>query len=321
MKKGTLKKSVVAFDEATHTYQAKGRNPQGITPIVSWVFAKTYDGIPEHVLQLAAEHGTNVHHACQLWDTADLVTEEYRREVEAYKELKERSRLTTLANEYTCDVYDAECGYDFASQIDVVFQPDLSGSFPLADIKTTSQLHIANVTLQLSIYAFMFEHLNKGKRAGRLFAIWLPKEQYGNPDIVEVQRIPSDMVEYILQQYINDGDADKCAELVRRYVGTPTTTEKWLPANFKDVELEIVRIEEEAKRLDARSKELRSGLLALMAEHNVKKYDGEHITLTRKEASTRQTLDTAKVKALYPEVYAECIKESKTSESLLLKIK
>ena len=321
MKKQTLKKSVVAFDEATHTYQAKGRNPQGITPIVNWVFNKTYDGIPEHVLQLAAEHGTNVHHACQLWDTADLVMEDYKREVEAYKELKERSQLTTLANEYTCDVYDAECGYDFASQIDIVFQPDLSGCFPLADIKTTSQLHIENVTLQLSIYAFMFEQLNKGKRAGRLFAIWLPKEQYGQPDIVEVQRIPSDMVEHILQQYINDGDADKCAELVRRFVGSAPTTENWLPANIKDVELEIVRIEEEAKKLDARSKELRAGLLALMVEHNVKKYDGEHITLTRKEAGTRQTLDTAKVKSLYPEVYAECLKESKTSESLLLKIK
>ena len=321
MKKETLKKSVVAFDEATHTYKAKGRTPQGITPIVNWVFAKTYDGIPEHVLQLAAEHGTNVHHACQLWDTADLVMEDYKREVEAYKELKERSQLTTLANEYTCDVYDAECGYDFASQIDIVFQPDLSGCFPLADIKTTSQLHVENVTLQLSIYAFMFEQLNKGKRAGRLFAIWLPKEQYGQPDIVEVQRIPSDMVEYILQQYVNDGDAYKCAEVVRRYVGTPTTTENWLPANIKDVELEIVRIEEEAKKLDARSKELRAGLLALMVEHNVKKYDGEHITLTRKEAGTRQTLDTAKVKSLYPEVYAECLKESKTSESLLLKIK
>ena len=321
MKKETLKESVVSFDETTHTYKSKGRNPQGITPIVNWVFAKTYDGIPEHVLQLAAEHGTNVHHACQLWDTADLVVEDYKREVEAYKELKERSQLTTLANEYTCDVYDAECGYDFASQIDIVFQPDLSGCFPLADIKTTSQLHIENVTLQLSIYAFMFEQLNKGKRAGRLFAIWLPKEQYGQPDIVEVQRIPSDMVEYILQQYVNDGDAYKCAEVVRSYVGTAPTTENWLPANIKDVELEIVRIEEEAKKLDARSKELRAGLLALMVEHNVKKYDGEHITLTRKEAGTRQTLDTAKVKSLYPEVYAECLKESKTSESLLLKIK
>lgn len=321
MKKETLKKSVVAFDEATHTYQAKGRNPQGITPIVNWVFNKTYDGIPEHVLQLAAEHGTNVHHACQLWDTADLVMEDYKREVEAYKELKERSQLTTLANEYTCDVYDAKLGYDLASQIDIVFQPDLSGCFPLADIKTTSQLHVENVTLQLSIYAYMFEQLNKGKRAGRLFAIWLPKEQYGNPDIVEVQRIPSNIVEDIITQYIYDVNAEDCAQMVRRYVGTPTTTENWLPANIKDVELEIVRIEEEAKKLDARSKELRAGLLALMVEHNVKKYDGEHITLTRKEAGTRQTLDTAKVKSLYPDVYAECLKESKTNESLLLKIK
>lgn len=321
MKKETLKKSVVSFDEVTHTYQAKGRNPQGITPIVNWVFNKTYDGIPEHVLQLAAEHGTNVHHACQLWDTADLVVEDYRREVEAYKELKERLLLTTLANEYTCDVYVPEVDVDLASQIDIVFQPDASGCFPLADIKTTSQLHIENVTLQLSIYSYMFEQLNKGKHAGRLFAIWLPKEQYGRPDIVEVQRVPDDIIESIMYQYTHDGNAEWCAEQVRRYVNTPATTENWLPANIKDVELEIVRIEEEAKKLDARSKELRAGLLALMVEHNVKKYDGEHITLTRKEAGTRQALDTAKVKSLYPDVYAECLKESKTSESLLLKIK
>jgi hypothetical protein len=58
-----------------------------------------------------------------------------------------------------------------------------------------------------------------------------------------------------------------------------------------------------------------------MQQNNVKKWEGEHIVLTRKEASVRTTLDTAKVKSQYPDVYAACCKESKTSESLMIKIK
>ena len=72
--------------------------------------------------------------------------------------------------------------------------------------------------------------------------------------------------------------------------------------------------------MEAQEKEMKAGLLKLMQENNVKKWTGEHITLTRKDGGTRITLDSKKVQNEYPEVYCDCIKESKYSESLIVKI-
>lgn len=309
-----LNESRVVFQEESHTYDLDGKKLHGVTDIVKWVFDETYDGIPADVLKRAAERGTAVHKACELFDIMGIVSPMEEREVDAYRELCEANGLKALESEYLVSNETTT-----ASSIDKVFEPT-GDEYPLADIKGTSQYHEENVALQLSIYAYLFERQNVGKRAGRLMCIWLPREQYGQPRLFDVLRIPADQVEFIMEQFDNGGDPVKCQQIVRSYL-TPATTEDWLPANIKQVELEVVQIEQETKRLEARSKELRAGLLELMQEHDVKKWEGEHIVLTRKEASVRTTLDTAKVKSKYPDVYAECTKESKTSESLMIKIK
>lgn len=309
-----LNESRVVFQMESHTYDLDGKKLHGVTDIVKWVFNETYAGIPADVLQRAADRGTAVHTACELWDEFGIVPPMEEREVDAYRELCEANGLKALTSEYLVSNETTT-----ASSIDKVFEPK-GDEYPLADIKGTSQYHEENVALQLSIYAYLFERQNEGKRAGRLMCIWLPREQYGQPRLFDVPRIPADKAEYIMEQYDNGGDPVECQKIVRSYL-TPATTEDWLPANIKQVELEVVQIEQEAKRLEARSKELRAGLLELMQQNNVKKWEGEHIVLTRKEGSVRTTLDTAKVKNQYPYIYAACCKESKTSESLMIKIK
>ena len=75
--------------------------------------------------------------------------------------------------------------------------------------------------------------------------IWLPREQYGQPRLFDVPRIPADQVEFIMEQFDEGGDPVACQQIVRSYL-TPATTEDWLPANIKQVELEVVQIEQEA---------------------------------------------------------------------------
>ena len=58
-----------------------------------------------------------------------------------------------------------------------------------------------------------------------------------------------------------------------------------------------------------------------MQEKGVKKFETDTLTLTVKESYTRDTVDSAKLKASYPEVYAECKKTSTVKESLTIKIK
>ena len=195
--------------------------------------------------------------------------------------------------------------------------------YSLADIKTTSKIHKDNVALQLSIYAYLFEKCNKGKKVGRLFVIWLPKEQYGKAELMELKRIGSADCKKIVKAYVAKEDATPYRE--KYFGGVEASTEiepieEAMPANLKDAEDEIIKIETQLKQMEERKKELKEGLYELMVQHNVKKWQSKRLQIVRKLESTRESIDTAKVKKQYPEVYAECLKTSKVKGSITINI-
>lgn len=311
-----LKKSPVIFDEAAHTYTLDGVRLSGVTAIVKWMFPDTYKDIPQSVLDKAAEHGSLVHKKCEQYDNCGFGDD--LPEVKEYIRLKAENGLTTAENEYLVD--DAK---NIASSIDVVFDKDDKGCYPLADIKTTSKIHKDNVSLQLSIYAYLFEKCNKGKKAGKLFIIWLPKEIYGKAELMELNRIPSKDCKKIVEAYIAKEDSTPYREKLFGYVESSTDVEaieEELPATLKDAEDEIVKIELQLKQMEERRKELKEGLYNLMVQHNVKKWKSDKIQIVRKLESIRESIDTAKVKKEYPEIYKECIKVSKVKGSITINV-
>lgn len=333
-----LKKSEVVFDEAKHQYHLNGEQLGGVTPIVKWVYPDTYKDIPESVLQKAAEHGSLVHKACQLYNEAGIA-DDAEPQVADYIKLITSASLEPIASEYTVSE-----NKHIASQIDVVYKGSGKGNYILADIKTTSAIHVPNVTLQLSIYAWLFEMQNPGAYSESLLVVWLPKVIYGSPRLMELKRIPAEVCEKVVKSYVetmqSDMDYEQKREAGAEWAGViakelgekvpeatdkpapepPATTDE-LPAQFAEVEKEIIKIEQESKKLQDRSKELRAGLLEQMQKHNVKKWVSEHLELTRKAASTRTSVDSTKLKKNYPEIYAKVIKTSNVAESLTLKIK
>lgn len=311
-----FKQSPVTFDEAAHTYTLEGVRLSGVTAIVKWMFPDTYKDIPQSVLEKAAEHGSLIHKKCEQYDNCGFGDD--LPEVRDYVRLKRENGLTTIENEYLVDD-----GKEIASSIDVVFDKDESGMYSLADIKTTSKIHKDNVTLQLSIYAYLFEKCNKGKKVGRLFVIWLPKEQYGTAELMELGRIGSADCKKIVKAYIAKEDATPYRE--KYFGGVEASTEiepieEALPATLKDAEDEIIKIETKLKQMEERKKELKEGLYELMVQHNVKKWQSEKLQIIRKLESTRESVDTAKVKKQYPEVYADCLKVSKVKGSITINI-
>ena len=310
-----LYKSEVTFDKGTHAYNLRGNTLKGVTPIVRWLFPDTYEDIPQSVLDKAAEYGSLVHAKCELYDT--LGVNDGSREVEAYIRLKESERLTTIANEYLIDD-----GENIASSIDVVFDKEDNGTYPLADIKTTSKVHKDNVRLQLSIYACLFERCNKDKKAGRLLVIWLPKEKYGDPTVIELERIPADDCEKIIRAYLNGEDSTPYRDM---YFGKGDAKEmelieETLPATLSDVEDEIIKIKLDLKQMEERKKDLESGLYDLMVKHNVKKWQSDKIQIIRKLDAERESVDTARLKKEHPNVYLDCKKISKVKGSITINI-
>ena len=316
MSKIELKKSPVIFDEGAHTYTLDGVRLSGVTAIVKWLFPDTYKDIPQAVLDKAAEHGSLIHKKCEQYDSCGFGDD--LQEVKEYIRLKQENGLQTAENEYLVDD-----GKNIASSIDVVFEKDENGCYPLADIKTTSKIHRNNVSLQLSIYAYLFEKCNKGKKAGKLYVIWLPKEQYGQAELMELDRISAADCKKIIKAYLANEDSTPYRE---EYFGSKENAteiepiEEALPATLKDAEDEIIKIETQLKQMEDRKKELKEGLYNLMVEHNVKKWQSERLQLIRKLDSTRESVDTAKVKKMYPDVYKECLKVSKVKGSLTINV-
>lgn len=307
MKNTKLYKSPVVFDGEHHSYTLNGKLLSGVTPIINWLFPKTYDGISKAVLQSAATYGTMVHHACELADDMGIVNE-YTKQ---YKELLEANGLKAACSEYL--VSDEK---SIASAIDKVFEDD-----SLGDIKTTSKVHWANVQVQLSIYAWLYE-MQTGRKANKLFVIWLPKPRYGEAMLKEVERIPASVCQYVVDNYIAGMEPfGAMAALCQYLMVEPKKHQQGeIPDHWQSVIDELVLVKQQLDKLTEREKELKSSILSGMHSHGDDKWATDLIQISRVAASERVTIDTKALQAAEPEVYEKYKKTSKVAESLRYKL-
>lgn len=315
MKKVVLRQSDVTFDRNSHTYLLYGNKLKGVTPIVRWMFPDTYLAIPDEVLAKAAEYGSLIHSKLEMYDSTGIKDDECQ-PLKDYIDLKEKYGIDVHLSEYLVDD-----GQNIASSIDKVFERDEKGRWPLADVKTTSQIHVNNVRLQLSIYAYLFELCNPGQEAGRLYVIWLPKPQYGKADVMELERVPSDTCKDIIRAYLKGEDSSQFESLWD--IGKVKTEgiEEDLPERYLDVETELRDIMEKEKELAARKTELKEFLMAEMIACGVRKWSTDNMTITKKAGGVKLTVDSKKLKAEYNDAYLACVKTSTFKESIEIKQK
>lgn len=295
-----LQDSGVSFDAEAHRYFLNGNELSGITGILhKHIFPDQYKDIPQFILDRAAERGTMVHESIELLD-AGFEPAESTPEIENYKRIKADNGLKTIANEYI--VTDGE---HFASGIDLVFTNG-GKNIILADIKTTSVLNKEYVAWQLSIYAYFFELQNPDLKVSKLYALWLRGDK---SEFAEVERIDTATIKDLLQ----------CEVEGRKFINPLAKADAKVPAEIKNAEMAVYTLVTQIKELTEQKKQLSEGLLKLMQDNDVKSFKGEHITLSRKAASTREDIDKKKLKEEYPEVYAACVKTTNISESLQIR--
>ena len=304
-----LKESPVLFNEDGHTYTLNGNVLNGVTPIIAWLFPETYRGIPLSVLENAAAYGTLIHKKCELADSMGIVDDDV---VRNYKELLELKGLKPVVSEYL--VSDE---HRIASCIDKVFE-----GMDIGDIKTTSKVHIPNVTMQLSIYAWLMELQNPHVKVGRLYCIWLPKPQYGVPDIIELERVSADVCKEIVDIWANGGDVLNARTLL---AGVGFEFEKAramgdIPEALTDLMDELIAISETKKQIEEREKAIKEVVLSQMQKDCVDSWSNDLIQFTRKAAYERVSLDSTALKKKMPEVYESFKKVTKVAESLTYKV-
>ena len=309
MKNMNLPECPVVFDIEHHTYHLNDKQLSGVTAIIKWLFPDTYARIPESVLMRAAEYGTLIHSKCELADSMGIVDEPI---VKEYQRIIKDAGLEVAYSEYLVSDNQA-----IASSIDKVFTDD-----SLGDIKTTSQVHEANVTLQLSIYAYLYE-LQTGRKANKLYLIWLPKPQYGKPLVKELQRIPTDVCKYIVEVYAAQGDPLNALAVLSSYL--PVTTEHnrvkgEIPDGVQVIVDELMMVKHQLDELIAREKELKKQVLEAMQGVGEDTWSNDLIQITRKAAYERESVDTNGLKADHPDIYKQYKKTTEVAESLTYKL-
>lgn len=308
MKEIELKKSPVIFNEDEHTYTLDGKTLSGVTPIVAWLFPETYKGIPESILAQAAQYGGMIHKKIELADSMGIVDDPL---VQAYIDIKEEKGVKTIANEFL--VSDEK---RIASSIDLLMEGN-----DIWDAKTTSKVHIPNVTIQTSIYAWLFE-MQTGEKAGNLYCLWLPKPQYGQPDLIPLKRVSPEICRQIVEIWANGGDYMVARALLDEigFEFEHQRTEGDIPAGLQDLMDELIQIKTAKDQLDEREKAIKQVILTQMQKDGVDKMGNDLIEFSRKAAYTRISIDGNLLKEKDPDLYDECAKIVNVNESLTYKV-
>ena len=308
MKRIELKDSGVVFNAEDHTYLLGEKYLSGVTPVLQRQFFPTeFEGIPGHIVDAAAEYGTEVHISCEDFDAN--WNNDGTQEVADYIQICKDYSLTHEASEYT--VTD---GKEYASQIDKVYRVS-DDTFDLGDIKTYGQMtddKLQKARWQLSIYAYLFELQNKKAKVRNLFVIHLRNKQKKDgswdhiSEIIFVNRIQSDICEDLL-----------ATDLKGEQVANPYG----IPEEYKSQETIIRDLIQTKAAIEEKLNGIKAKILADMTAKNVKTWATETMRLTRKLPSQRSSFNLALFKTDHPEFdYDKYMRISEVSGSLSIAV-
>lgn len=298
MKKQKLNNSGVVFNADEHTYTLDGKQLSGITSLLHRViFPDMYSGVPEATLANAASRGTLIHKTIEDFHSSGLDLGDT--ELEQYQTLLGDRVNDWIANEYL--VTDNE---KYASAIDLVYTH--GNNISLADIKTVSKMdnqYVEYCSWQLSIYSRFFETQNPGLKVDELFVIWLPKEIYGKPKLVKIERKSDEELDRLFE-------ADAKGEVLTTRVAV---SELNVPEQMQNDALALfMAISDMTKRFN----DIKAALLKMMQENNIEETTIGNLKLKRKRSYTRESIDTSKLKKDLPDIAEKYKKLTTVSESL-----
>lgn len=290
----------VKFNKKNHTYTLTKENGEkydlvsvttllkkhGITP--------DYSNVNESVLKAKAERGSVIHEELEQYINHKQIG--FTGELEQFIEVCKTKKILPSKSEFM--VWNDE----IAGTVDVAGIID--GQTFLGDFKTTSTLHREAVAWQLSLYAYLL-----GETFDKLLCIHFPDEETCN--VVEIQPIAIEEIERLLE-------CERNCELYQK---------KTLELDTASCE-KIITIQQELKTLDERKKQLeqtesdlKKMLIEKMEETGVKSVDNDYFKITYIAPSTRETLDSARLKKEMPEIASQYAKTTAIKASVRITLK
>lgn len=294
------------FKEDTHEYFLGDKKLISVTQLMQkHGLAPNYRDVPSEVLRAKAERGSLVHKEIEEYIKNGSVgfTTELSNFINAIKE----NNTEVLQSEFKVynDIVAGTCDLVLAKEHLII-----------ADIKTTATLHMDAVSWQLSIYAYLYwlnhdlniklSSLDYNTTKGQAYHF----DKDSNLKIVDIQLKPFEEIDRLME----------CERKGETYQPPAPTTDDQL-TKLVEVETLIKSIEEQKKQAEEQAKELRTALMEAMEKQGVKTFENDRIKITYVAPSTRQSVDSAKLKKEQPSIYEQYLKTSEVKASLKITLR
>ena len=294
----------IMFNEETHQYINinDGREFISVTQLMQkHNLSPNYSNISETVLSAKAERGKLIHKEIEEYIKANFVG--FTPEVSNFINYVNENNVKCLASEMILhnDIVAGTC--------DLILNYG-TGSYTIADIKTTSTIHKDAVSWQLSIYAYLTGNpiVNKGQvfhfnEDGDLKVVDIPLKSYEEIDkLMECERkgeIYNANNNELVSQVISNEDLQK----------------------LSDLESYIKYIDAQKKEAEAKEEELKSAILSKMEEKGLISLDFENLKLTVVGSVEKKMIDSVRLKKEMPEIAEKYTKTSVSKSYLKITIK
>lgn len=305
----------IDFNKKLHTYAVDG-NIASIS--VTELLAKhgispDYSAVPKATLKESAKRGTEIHK-----DIEDYCNNNCY--VPKTKQGQDFATWTDL--NVDCAVAEQMlafewCGMTICGTCDVMgFLKD--GSLFIGDHKTTSTFHKESVSWQVSILDYFARQLNgqsvngnmiNWKGATKFYCFWYNGDN--EMQVKELDKIEDTEIERLFAcEYHNE-----------HYQRPTLIVEEELKLAVEQAETMLAEINAKQKEAEQSAKILREMIVKQMERQGIKTWETDKVRLTYIPAQDRLSVDSKKLKELYPLAYSNCQKLTTVSSQVRIKIK
>ena len=296
------------FYEATHQYfLVDVKTGEVIKELISVTtllkkhgLSPDYSAVPSDTLKAKAEYGSLVHKELEQYIKHGEIG--FTQELQNFIEYNKTSNFALLDSEFIVHNDIVAGTVDLLGGAGLIDDEYLI----MGDFKTTATLHKETVSWQLSLYAYLY------------------KEQYGASinelkafhfndglKVVDIEFKPVEEIEKLLEAEAN-GEIYQPKQLV---------VANDLMLQVIEAEATIKQFELQKKQAEERAAELRQMLLDQMRAQGIKSFENEQIKLTYIEPTTRETIDSARLKKELPEIAEQYKKISNVKDSIRITLK
>ena len=284
----------VIFNEETHQYFLNGNELISVTRLLKkHGLAPDYSGVNLDVLNAKAERGSLIHKELEEYVKNGELG--FTDELNQFIELCEKENINPEKSEFIVN------NDIIAGTVDTFGK--INDSYYVGDFKTTSVLHKKSVAWQLSLYAYL-----GGLIVDKFLAFHFTKEGL---KLVEINAIPVEEVVKLIE-------CEMCGEI---YHEPTMDLAKSQNEALYNIQLHLQILDETKKALEEEAKTIKQNIMSAMEQNGIKKIDNDFFTITYVEPTTRETIDSKKLKLEMPEIANQYTNISNVGASLRIKIK